>query len=579
MKNVSYNAAILRGLRSDIISTLDDGGYVLARKYSLSAVNQVNPTFILVLLSKSPTSQSINHQVSEIKNALGKKFNENYSMTVLNPEQRSYRIDVTAEYKLRAGITEEEDGEIIPEETNEPTIPEEEDIGTSKAGRKKGQLSLLQVTIEGLFDTHTSLRKGDQAIGYVVLPRTGGDKCVTFSFKSWIAFEQALVCLEPGYYKSIQIVSKSMPFRFSIYPQEILPEVDVIKQEEVSSFLTNLKKAVNTIGPRPKVLSSFIELSSQKGVSKKIQIQFMEPGDAAYVAQYLGEHFDVKKEGAIMTVEVKNSQITEFSTAEITFSKKPEKRGLMAIARDVESVMGYVRMSRNYDEFHYLKFNRHTSNSHVVNLVESIKMFGYLQFIIVIETDIIDGIMKKWIVDGQHRFKGCKSEGMPILYTTVKGITSKYELVRLIAKLNSTSKSWNIGNYVDAWESINIGEYKNLKERYKKTGLPYTFLISIYEGMNRKDATLKFMDGKFQHSNPNAEKQISWIIDVQKTYLPKNRDLCNGVYEVIKKLADKYDQEKMMNGLAKVGKNNLPFLAGETLEEITNKFLRIYSAA
>ena len=571
MKQKSYNAVILRGLRTDTISALDDGGYTLARNYSLSAVNQVGATFILGLLSKSLTPQSITKQVSEIKTALGKKFKENFFMKSIDPNGKSYRIEFEQEYNTRAGTDEDE-----AEQEEEVTL--EEETG-SKAGRKKGKLSLIQETIEGLFDTHTSLRKGDQAIGYVVLPRDQDSKSVTFSFKSWIAFEQALVCLEPGYYKSIKIVSKVSPFRFAVFPNEVGSQADFAKCEQMSTFLTNLKKAINTIGPRPKVLSSFIELSGQTGTSKKVQIQFMEPGDAAYVAQYLGEHFGINKEGAVITVEVKDTQITEFSTTEIPFSKKPEKRGLMAIARDTASVMGYVRMSRDYDEFHYLKFNRNTSNSHVVNLVESIKMFGYLQFIIVIETDIIDGIMKKWIVDGQHRFKGCKSEGMPILYTTVKGITSKYELVRLIAKLNSTSKAWNVGNYVDAWESINIGEYKTLKERYKETGLPYTFLISIYEGINRKDAMTKFMDGKFQANNFTAEQQIRWIVEVQKAYLPKSRDLCAGVYEVIKKLADNYDQNKMMVGLAKIGKNNLPFMAGDTLEDVANKFLRIYTAA
>lgn len=575
MDNLSYNVATLRTLRNDIISALEEAGYVLAKRYSLSAVNQVKPTFQLGLLGKSMTSQSIGQQISEIKIALGKKFAENYKIVVINAVEKIYRIDLEDEYKLRSGVVEEN----ASQETDEPIIPEEEDVG-QRLGRKKGKLSLIQEVIEQLFDTHTSLRKGDQAIGYVVLPRNSTDKCITFSFKSFIAFEQALVCLEPGYYKSIQIVSKVSPFRFSVYPQDVVEKTENEKREEMSSFLTNLKMAINTIGPRPRVLSSFIELCSQKGNTKKIQIQFMEPGDAAYVSQYLSEHFGVKKEGAIMTIEAKNAQITEFSgNTEIKFSKKPEKRGLMAIARDMETVMGYVRMSRNYEEFHFLKFNRHTSNAHVINLVESIKMFGYLQFIIVIETDIIDGIMKKWIVDGQHRFKGCRAEGMPILYTTVRGITSKYELVRLIAKLNSTSKSWNIGNYVDAWESINIGEYKGLKERYKKTGLSYTFLISIYESMNRKDAVLKFMDGKFQINNPQAEKQIDWIVQIQKAYLPKSRDLCNGVYEVIKKLADQYDQNRMMKGLAKVGKNNLPFLAGDTLEDVTNKFLRIYTAA
>jgi|GEM_PF-7100863 len=569
-----YNSTILRKLRAETIAAFTDAKLALGNNYGLSAINQIRPTLTLTLNGKSLTEQSVRVQTAQVTKALLEKFGDTVALKPLGASGKEFRIDYTGEYNLR---NQTEGGEGAPPKSEDPK-PEDQ---TKKAGRKKTKASELEQEIIHILDIHTPLRLGELATGFVIIPRPAGEENVTLGFKSVIAYEQALVCLEPGYYKSITVDTVSRNLRFSISTKEgSIMDHDVRRREEASAFMTNLKKAVNMVGPRARVLTPFMLVASEKSSSVRgIQLQFTDPGDAAGAVKYFEEHFGVKKEGAMLTLSVTAKQIARFAKEEIEFAQKAEKRGLMAMAKEVSSVMGYVRMSKNYEEFHFLRFNRDTINSHVINLIESIKMFGYLQFIIVIETDIIDGVMKKWIVDGQHRFKGCKAEGFPILYTTVSGITSKYELVRLIAKLNSTSRAWGLPNYVDAWESLGIPEYVILKQQYEKTRLPLSLLIQMYEDKSKKAAVAKFMDGRFQMCNDSADRSIQWIVDIQKNCLPKSRDLCAGLYQCIKKIGDGYNHDSMKTKLRRIGRERLPFMEGDKLEEVTDKFYKIYKAA
>src|SRR5882724_8996873 len=87
----------------------------------------------------------------------------------------------------------------------------------------------------------------------------------------------------------------------------------------------------------------------------------------------------------------------------------------------------YVHVSQNYQEFKFLPFNRKVQKSHVQKLVKSIESFGPQSFVNIAETDCIDGIKRKWIVDGQHRFMAFQFLKMPILYTISK-VSSKQEM-------------------------------------------------------------------------------------------------------------------------------------------------------
>ena len=248
--------------------------------------------------------------------------------------------------------------------------------------------------------------------------------------------------------------------------------------------------------------------------------------------------------------------------------------GLVTTERQNLSSCGYVHMSTNYDEFNFLYFNRKRRRNHTNKIVESIKKFGVLSFVTIVITDCIDGTMKKYIVDGQHRFDGFVILGLPILYVIAEA-NSKEELVQLIAELNRTSKNWSLRDYLKVWSSLGINQYLTIEKYLNKTKLPITLLLEMFSGLGKSAATKKFQDGKFHMKNLEiVEQRINWIMEIRKLkLLPKSRDILTSFVAFLNKTRE-YDNEKMKVALQKMSKTTFYF--GEKTDEITKEFERLY---
>jgi hypothetical protein len=235
----------------------------------------------------------------------------------------------------------------------------------------------------------------------------------------------------------------------------------------------------------------------------------------------------------------------------------------------------HIYESSDYNSFHFFPFNRETNTRHVRKIMKSIEMFGVLSFVIIVETDCIDGEMKKWIVDGQHRFKALILLGKPIIYIEVK-LKKKEEIVKLVAELNTTSRSWNLKDYLHVWSSLDISQYLTIDKYLKSTGLPITVILEIFSGLDRTQASMNFRNGDFVvRDEEKSTERVNWIME-SKELLPKSREILSALVVFINQTKN-YDNSKMLVSLKQSKKDGLNlFVAGDTSDQIIKKIKMLY---
>ena len=158
------------------------------------------------------------------------------------------------------------------------------------------------------------------------------------------------------------------------------------------------------------------------------------------------------------------------------------------------------KITKDYSKFYLLPMNREIQAVHVEKMVNSIRSMGCIRDIVVAETNLIDGIKRKYIIDGQHLVSACQREGLPIVYRLVQ-INTDEELVEKMAALNNTSKSWNLINYINAWKYVNT-DYMTLLKYINLYNLEPSMIAMIAMNQNNTTGTSKLIKkGEFVISN------------------------------------------------------------------------------
>jgi hypothetical protein len=159
--------------------------------------------------------------------------------------------------------------------------------------------------------------------------------------------------------------------------------------------------------------------------------------------------------------------------------------------------------------FHLLAgINRPVKQPHVNTLVESVRLMGIIRPVVITTIAFITGRPLRYIIDGQHLFHACLALDVDIPYTEIT-VKNQTELVERIALLNSSSKSWDMSDYITAWSSISQ-HYKTLNyyiERYKQ--IDYRTLAAALSGgtaSNSISFTLKA--GKFVVFDENTNSKV-----------------------------------------------------------------------
>lgn len=195
--------------------------------------------------------------------------------------------------------------------------------------------------------------------------------------------------------------------------------------------------------------------------------------------------------------------------------------------------------SKDYSLFNLFGFNREIDKPHVKKLVDSMKEYGFKGVGQVIKTKFIEGVMKYYVVDGQHRLVAAQQLGISFKFELTI-LETQLETAKFMARFNTSAKSWGTTNFLDVWSDIKIPEYVKLKQIQKETGFQITPLLEAYlETSNQneyRDGIMKFPNEK------NSDKIISQMIDLNK-FLPDKAFCRRTIVKVMRN--PKYNHKKM----------------------------------
>jgi hypothetical protein len=160
----------------------------------------------------------------------------------------------------------------------------------------------------------------------------------------------------------------------------------------------------------------------------------------------------------------------------------------------------------DYHKLNHLPFNRNFSVRQ--DLIEKMNLYGFNSPLHLIETHLIDGKLKKWLVDGQHR--AITAAFLDITFTGILvdvKFKSINEIVHYVASLNSAQKPWSAINYVESYNFLGYKEYNTLLS--VKNSSPYTVetIASILAGYRTSGQTSKSIkNGTFVVNHFNEAK-------------------------------------------------------------------------
>lgn len=172
--------------------------------------------------------------------------------------------------------------------------------------------------------------------------------------------------------------------------------------------------------------------------------------------------------------------------------------------------------STDYNSFSFFNFNRPVFTPHVKTLAESMKRWGFTSVLMVIKTDVLDGVERYYVLDGQHRFSAAQMLGIPFKFDVID-IATKMELAQFIADVNNSAKAWGTNQFLNVWAKMEIAEYVKLLKVQNETKIQITPLVKAYTD---KSSMTEFRKGEMKFVDESkSDKIIEQIVDLNG-YLP-----------------------------------------------------------
>jgi len=165
----------------------------------------------------------------------------------------------------------------------------------------------------------------------------------------------------------------------------------------------------------------------------------------------------------------------------------------------------------NANKFSILPMNREIDSKHVQKMVTSLNLMGVIRPVIACKTDIIDGIPKMYIIDGQHLATGLASLNMEVPYILIN-IDDEKDLIHKMAYLNNSSKSWVLMNYVNAFKMV-YPDYMKLIKYKNMYNIEPLMLAMIAMNSNISCGSKLIKSGEFKITNPNTEDMCKLFND------------------------------------------------------------------
>lgn len=229
---------------------------------------------------------------------------------------------------------------------------------------------------------------------------------------------------------------------------------------------------------------------------------------------------------------------------------------------------------------HMLPMNREVNGAHVSKLVESIQKMGCIRPVIVVEISFIDGIMRKYVLEGQHLLNALLRLNRPVPYVVIP-ITNEEDLIEKMALLNASSKSWQLQDFMHAWAPIRP-DFVKLTTYFKRYDVELSVLVSILmeSGVptasggsaclkHIRKGTVKIVNEKKAVVILNAIDDIFTVI--KRLDRQGNKYVCAEFVRIYRLNQGKYNHKKFMKNLVK---NKDQFLLATHEEEALSTMFR-----
>lgn len=220
-----------------------------------------------------------------------------------------------------------------------------------------------------------------------------------------------------------------------------------------------------------------------------------------------------------------------------------------------------VLTTTSYKKFHLLPMNREIMSSHAEKMAKSITAMGVIRPVVCCETNCLEGIKKLYVLDGQHLLTGLERLNKPVPYIKIP-VTDPFDIVKKMGLLNSSSKSWGLIDYVNAYKMY-IPDYMQLFKFKNLYNLDITMIAALGAMDTKFDSGIgctSIKTGEFKVVNDKTEqmcKDITNIFDalgnsdrsIQRKFLRAFLHV-GGVYNKSKVLAniEKYNAELALMG-------------------------------
>ena len=210
-----------------------------------------------------------------------------------------------------------------------------------------------------------------------------------------------------------------------------------------------------------------------------------------------------------------------------------------------------IKYSKNYEKFLFLDNNRILNPGHVQTMIESIRTMGVIRPVVCIETDVISGKKEKYITDGQHMFTALVAEGLEIPYI-ILDVEDEIEIVIKMAKMNNSSKSWTLINYVNAFKPY-LPDYQKLYKMRNKYNIEPLMLAAICtRGTSAVVSGSKLIkSGHFKITNSESDAMAKAFNDFFIKIGRADRWVKHNFLQVFIRAWGTYDHDKSLTNLDK----------------------------
>jgi hypothetical protein len=246
---------------------------------------------------------------------------------------------------------------------------------------------------------------------------------------------------------------------------------------------------------------------------------------------------------------------------------------------NVKSLKSRIKTLSKNQSLEFIAINRKITPGHVTKIASSIDLIGVVRSVIVATVSFITGKPIKIIVDGQHLFLAMIRCNVPVEYVEIE-IRDMEHLVEVLAKLNASSKSWSMHDYMHVWSSLSE-DYTKLIKYCNIYDFEASFTASIlsgrgvYRGEGGSGITNALKKGKFKIVDEKFQVSIlDDLTDVLKV-IPrmdrkKNKYVCAEYVSFKRNCTEKYNHNIFIKNLAK---NKDKFvLATQEQEQLADMF-------